>query len=124
MSREPGMVFLVDDDYSVRRSVDRLLRTAGFRVRTFSGVAEFLAEVEPSCRGCIVLDVRMPGQSGFDLFDRLMADGHNLGIIFITGHADFQTAVRSLNDGASDFQFLAKPFEADELIAAVSQALR
>jgi two-component system, LuxR family, response regulator FixJ len=124
MIGEPATVFLVDDDESVRRSVDRLLRTAGFRVRCFAGVAEFLAEVEPCCRGCVVLDVRMPGQSGFDLYDRLTTEGHNLGIIFITGHADFQTAVRSLNADASHFQFLAKPFEADALIAAVSEALR
>ena len=123
MTADAPTVFVVDDDLSVRRAVDRLLRSAGFLVESFGSGDEFLEQVGPERRGCVVLDVRMPGQSGFDLFDRLIADGRDLGVIFVTGHTDLPAAMRAMNAGAT-FHFLVKPFEAEELISAVEQALR
>jgi len=124
MTAAPATVFVVDDDLSVHRAVSRLLRTAGFHVESFPSGEEFFCNVEAGRRGCIVLDVRMPGQSGFDLSDRLTSDGWNLAVILITGHADLPAARRAMNNIPSRFHFLPKPFEADALIQAVRQALR
>lgn len=124
MNLEPATVFVIDDDESVRRAVDRLLRIEGFRVESFASCAEFLEQVHPTRHGCVVLDVRMPGYSGFDLFELLTGQRRELGVIFVTGHANFDIAIRSVANTITDFQFLVKPFEADELITAVRQALR
>ena len=124
MTASTATVFIVDDDVSVRRAVGRLLRTAGFQVESFASGQEFFDQVDADRRGCIVLDVRMPGQSGFDLFGRLTSDRRNLGVIFITGHADLPSAMRAMNTSPGNFHFLLKPFEADALIVAVGQALR
>ena len=123
MSDSPSTVFVVDDDPSVRRAVERLLRASGFRVETFVSGDEFLEKVDADRTGCVVLDVRMPGQSGFDVFDRLTSEGRDLRVIFITGHADLATAVRATNSRSPEFQLLMKPFEAEALIEAVNKAL-
>jgi FixJ family two-component response regulator len=120
---EAARVFVVDDDPSVRTAVVRLLRTAGFTVESFPSGAAFLEQVEPDQGGCLVLDVKMPSQSGFDLFERVAADRRSLSVIFITGHADLTAVMRRVGAPAANYHFLTKPFEADALIAAVRRAL-
>jgi len=121
MSEPESTVFVVDDDPSVRRGLERLLRTAGHRVECFASGREFLERPEHDGPCCLVLDVRMPGQSGLDLHDRLVASGRDIPVIFITGHADVPMAVRAMKAGAVDF--LSKPFDDAELLGAARQAL-
>jgi FixJ family two-component response regulator len=116
-----AIVFVVDDDLSVRRGLDLLLRTAGHRVESFASAREFLARAEHEGPRCLVLDIRMPGQSGLELYERLMTSGRDIPVIFITGHADIPMAVRAMKAGAVDF--LPKPFDDSELLGATSQAL-
>jgi FixJ family two-component response regulator len=117
----PAIVFVVDDDPSVRRGLDRLLRAAGMRVESFASAREFLDRPEHDGPRCLVLDVRMPGQSGLELHERLVATGRDIPVIFITGHADVPMAVRAMKAGAVDF--LSKPFDDAELLGAAGQAL-
>jgi FixJ family two-component response regulator len=121
MSEPEATVFVVDDDPSVRRGLERLLRTAGHRVESFASAREFLERPDHDGPRCLVLDVRMPGQSGLDLHDRLVASGRDIPVIFITGHADVPMAVRAMKAGAVDF--LSKPFDDSELLGAARQAL-
>ncbi len=102
MGVEP-IVFLVDDDPSVRRGLDRLLRSAGHRVEVFASAKEFLERSLHDGPQCLVLDVRMPGYGGLELHDHLLAAGRDIPVIFITGHADVPTAVRAMKAGAVDF---------------------
>ena len=120
MSEPEATIFVVDDDPSVRRGLERLLRTAGHRVESFASAREFLERPEHDGPRCLVLDVRMPGQSGLDLHDRLVASGRDIPVIFITGHADVPMAVRAMKAGAVDF--LSKPFDDSELLGAARQA--
>jgi two-component system response regulator FixJ len=121
MSPESPVVFVVDDDWSVRRAMDRLLRAEGFRVETFGSGSEFLGAL--GCRrGCAVLDVKMPKMSGFDVLECLAARGSTLPVILVTGHGDVPMAARAMKVGC--VSFLAKPFEDDVLLAAVREALR
>ncbi|HWE22386.1 MAG TPA: response regulator [Myxococcales bacterium] len=113
-------VAIVDDDLSVRRGLERLLRSAGYRVESFASAREFLAHPEPAGTCCLVLDVSMPGQSGLHLYDALLANGLNIPVIFIAGHDDLAIAARALKAGAAEF--LSKPFEDEELLRAVAQA--
>jgi FixJ family two-component response regulator len=114
-------VFVVDDDLSVRRSLARLLRSAGYRVATFASAREFLAEGRADGPSCLVLDIRMPGQSGLDLHEMLAADDQQLPVVFITGHGDVPMAARARRSGAVDF--LTKPFDDRTLLGAVQQAI-
>jgi len=114
-------VVVVDDDPSVRRGLERLLRATGYRVETHASARAFLESGDYDRASCLILDVRMPGQSGLDL-QRILADaGHDIPIIFITGHGDIPMAVRAVKAGAVDF--LPKPFDDETLLAAVSQAI-
>jgi two-component system response regulator FixJ len=113
---------VVDDDLSVRRAVARLLRAEGFRVETFESGPEFLDAIDAECHGCVVLDVRMPGLSGFDVLERLAARGTPLAVILVTGDGDIRTAERARKAGC--VHLLAKPFEDLALLDAVRQALR
>jgi FixJ family two-component response regulator len=115
------IVFVVDDDASVREGLGGLIRSAGFRVKTFESAAEFLGQelgAEPSC---LVLDVGLPGLSGIDLQRELAAAERHLPIIFITGQGDIPTTVRAMKAGA--VEFLTKPFLEEELLASIEQAL-
>jgi FixJ family two-component response regulator len=114
-------VFVVDDDASVRRGLQRLLRSAGYRTETFASAREFLERSGPDGHGCLVLDVRLPGPSGFDLQAALAASEDPMPIIFITGHGDAEMAARAMKSGAVDF--LAKPFDDRDLLAAIERAL-
>ena len=97
------MVFVIDDDPSVRKSLSRLLSSVGLRSKTFASPEEFLTTERYDGVGCIVLDVRMPGISGPDLQDRLVRENCTLPIVFITGHGSLPMAVTALKKGAVDF---------------------
>jgi FixJ family two-component response regulator len=121
MSARAPLVYVVDDDPSVRRGVGRLLRLAGYQVRTFGSADEFLEGGEFDAAGCLILDVRLPGASGLELQETLAARGSSLPVVFITGHGDEAMHLRALKAGAVDF--LQKPFSERTLLAAVGEAL-
>ena len=114
------IVFVVDDDSSVRESLELLLRTAGWRVETFCSAMEFLAYPRANIPGCLVLDVSLPDLNGLELQQRL-DDRRELPIVFITGHGDIPMSVRAMKAGA--IEFLTKPFKADALLDAVRGAI-
>lgn len=115
------IVFIVDDDASVRRSIQDLLSSVALRSVAFATPQEFLASKRTDCPGCLVLDVRLPGMSGLD-FQRALAEaGVSLPIIFITGHGDVPMSVQAMKSGA--VEFLLKPFRTQELLDAIQQAL-
>lgn len=120
MTGEPT-VFVVDDDHSVRRSVVRLLKAAGFRVEGFPSAEAFLEGERPEGPGCVVLDVRMAGMSGLELQQRLSRMGRRMPIVFITGHGDVPMSVEAMKAGAVDF--LLKPFDDEALLAAIDRAV-
>jgi FixJ family two-component response regulator len=114
-------IWIIDDDESVRRSLRRLLRAAGFRVETFASAEEFLTRDDrKSCR-CLILDVRMPGTSGLELQEMLVALGSPVPVVFITAHEDRDVERRALREGA--VAFLIKPFDEQALLDAVATAL-
>ena len=115
-----GRIAVVDDDMSVRRGLERLLRSAGYEVETHASVHAFLASDALDTVACLILDVRMPGPSGLDLQAVLAAEGRRIPIVFITGHGDISMAVRAMKAGAADF--LSKPFDDQELFRAIEQA--
>jgi two-component system, LuxR family, response regulator FixJ len=120
MSSSPT-VFIVDDDVSFLRSLARLLRASGFQVVSHNSAAEFLAELSPDLRGCVITDLRMPGMDGMALQQALRKAGSPLPILFLTGHGDIPTTVQAMRGGADDF--LTKHAPKADLIAAVNRAL-
>ena len=114
-------VFVVDDDAAVRRSLARLLRSAGLTVESFASAGEFLARDGYDGVGCIVLDVRMPDLDGMGLQARLADECDDLPVVFLTGHGDIPMSVRAMKKGA--FDFLTKPVDEDVLLTTVRQAL-
>jgi FixJ family two-component response regulator len=119
---QPGPVaFIVDDDAAVREALGSLLRSVGLRVEAFSSAKEFLAFPRPAVPACLVLDVRLPGLSGLELQSELARSGHQLPIIFITGHGDIPMSVRAMKAGA--VEFLTKPFRDQDLLDAIQQAI-
>ena len=120
MTGPRALFFVIDDDASVRRGLERLLRSAGYAVETFASARAFLDRGDYARASCLVLDVRMPGQSGLDLQNVLVTAGYDIPILFITGHGDVAMAVQAIKAGAVDF--LAKPFDDDVFLEAVHQA--
>ncbi len=119
---DPGpVVFVVDDDASVRKSLARLLRAEGYETETYGSAEEFLQKASQKEGGCIILDVRMPGKSGMQLQEDLSNTSSSLPIIFITGHGSLSIGVQAMKKGAIDF--LSKPFDDDQLLAAVGAAV-
>src|SRR5207248_7743559 len=114
-------VFVVDDYAPGRKSIARLLRTAGFAVTAFASAKEFLAQYEPETPGCLVLDLAMPGVSGLELQRILAGKSSLLPIIFLTSHGDIPKSVQAMKHGASDF--LTKPVNDEDLLAAVRVAI-
>lgn len=114
-------VFVVDDDPGVRRSLSRVLREEGFDVRTFESAEAFLARPDKTSRGCLVLDVSLPGLDGLALQSRLVEAGQAMPIVFLTGHGDIPMSVRAIKAGAADF--LTKPVASEALLAAVRAAI-
>jgi FixJ family two-component response regulator len=117
MSEQQPIVFVIDDDPSVREALDSLLRSVALKVQLFGSAQEFLDTERPNAPGCIVLDVRLPGRSGLDFQHDLAKLGIHLPIIFITGHGDIPMSARAFKAGA--IEFLTKPFRDQEFIDAV-----
>lgn len=115
------IVFIVDDDLSVRRTTERLVRTAGFNVQAFTSGRDFLNSARPDGPACLILDVRMPGLDGMQLQKELTQSGIKIPIIFITGHGDIPMSVRAMKAGA--VEFLTKPFRSRSLLEAIQSAI-
>jgi FixJ family two-component response regulator len=118
---EKSTIHVVDDDVSFRRAVTRLLRAAKYEVRSYASAAEFMSTDASPSPGCILLDLKMPGASGFDVQQSLAKTEERLPIIFLTGHGDIPASVRAMKAGAVDF--LTKPVQRDALLRAVESAL-
>ena len=121
MSEPEAIVFVVDDDASVREAVQRLISSVKLRVQTFGSTRDFLASKRPDVPACLVLDVRLPDASGLELQRDLAEAGIKIPIIFITGHADVPMTVQAMKAGA--VEFLTKPFRGQELLDAIQQAI-
>jgi RNA polymerase sigma factor (sigma-70 family) len=121
MTEIKPIVFIVDDDESVRQSLGLLLSSVGLDVKTYPSAQEFLKGVSPGASGCLITDVRMPGMTGLDLQERCADAGLFLPIIFITGHGTVPMSVRAMKAGAIDF--LQKPFEEQDLLNAINRAI-
>ena len=121
MPRPTSLVYVVDDDLSVRRSLERLLKSSGFEVKAFKSGQEFLSDADQNAAGCLIVDVVMPGLSGLELQQKLLARGHEVPIIFITAHDNATVQQKALSAGAC--AFLRKPFEDVVLLDAIYLAL-
>jgi FixJ family two-component response regulator len=121
MNKTDATIFIVDDDPSVRKSLLRLIRSAGWQGEAFASAREFLARTVFSRTGCVVLDVRMPGMTGPELRDLMAEQASSLPVIFLTGHGDLATGVDAMKKGAVDF--LQKPVHDEALLQAIQQAV-
>jgi FixJ family two-component response regulator len=119
--QEVPTVFIVDDDPSILRSLQRLLQSAGWATQAYSSPEEFLRLRDPAAPGCLILDVSMPGLDGFATQQRLIEEGMPLPVIFLTGHGDVPTSVRAMRAGAMNF--LCKPVSEEPLLASVAEAI-
>ena len=121
MSDSNSTVLVIDDDPNFRASVGRLLRSLGLNVQLFASIAEFLESDPPDCATCLVLDIRLPDQSGLDLQRELAAANREIPIIFVTGHGDIPMSVQAMKRGA--IEFLTKPFRDQDLLDAIQLGL-
>jgi len=121
-SEEQAIVFVIDDDESLREALKNLFGMVGLRAETFAGPAEFLKRKLPDVPACIVLDVRLPGISGLELQSELATRNIKIPIIFMTGHGDIPMTVKAMKAGA--FEFLPKPFRDQDMLDAVQLALK
>lgn len=121
MKSSDSIVFVVDDDLSVRQALASLIGSVGLRSETFASAQEFLQYERPDAAACLVLDVRLPGLSGLDLQAELAKTRKRIPIVFITGHGDIPMTVRAMKAGATEF--LLKPFRDQELLDAIRQGL-
>lgn len=117
-----GIAYLVDDDAAIRDALVWLLGSRGVKSRAWASAESFLADYREEMSGCIILDIRMIGMTGFELFDRLLALGCAMPVLFLTGHGDVPLAVKALKRGA--FDFIEKPFNDNELADRVIEALK
>ena len=118
---EAALISIVDDDESMREALQSLLRSVGFRAKTFASAEQFLQSDEIETTACLILDVRMPGMSGLELQRRLMATQCRIPIVFVTAHGDEEARSRALQEGA--VEFLLKPFSEEALLNAIQVAL-
>ena len=116
-----ALVFVIDDDASVRKGVSRLLRSARYKSEAFESASDFLAREQHSGPACLIVDVRMPGINGMDLQETLIQRRREEQLVFITGHGDISMCAQAMKAGAADF--LPKPFRDDELLQCVERAL-
>jgi FixJ family two-component response regulator len=119
---DDSIVYVVDDDEPTRRSLSALFRSVGLRAETFGSTREFLPFPKPAIPSCIVLDVRLPHESGLELQQQLLKTGLSASIVFISGHGDIPMTVQAMKAGARDF--LTKPFRDQDILDAVASALR
>jgi FixJ family two-component response regulator len=117
-----AIIFVVDDDVSMREALESLIRSVGFKVETFASAQDFLVRRREDWPSCLVLDVRLPGLSGLDLQKRIAEANRKIPIVFITGHGDVPTSVRAMKAGA--VEFLTKPFSDRDLLDAIQQAIK
>jgi FixJ family two-component response regulator len=117
----PGIVFVIDDDSSMRAALEDLVRSVGLQAQVFASPQEFRQSERPDIPGCVVLDVRLPGMSGLAFQKELVQEGVTLPIIFITGHGDIPMSVRAMKAGA--VEFLTKPFHEQDLLDAIHIAI-
>ena len=122
MTNNQFIVMIVDDDESIRRAARRLIKSYGFPVETFASAEDFLSSGRLHETACLVLDVQMPGLNGLELQSRLITDGHQVPIIFITAFNDENARAQALKAGA--LGYLVKPFEEADLLTAINVALR
>jgi FixJ family two-component response regulator len=122
MTNNQFVVMIVDDDESIRRAARRLIKSYGFPVETFASAEDFLSSGRLHETACLVLDVQMPGLNGLELQSRLITDGHQVPIIFITAFNDENARAQALKAGA--LGYLVKPFEEADLLTAINIALR
>ena len=122
MAEPKAIVFVVDDDLSVREALGSLIRSAGLKVGTFASAQEFLARPRADMPSWLVLDIRLPGLSGLELQKRMAGVNIEIPIIFITGHGDVPTTVQAMKAGA--VEFLTKPFRDEDLLEAIQQAIK
>jgi FixJ family two-component response regulator len=120
MNSADAVVFIVDDDVSVREALSSLIASAGLNVAVFGSAAEFLDTEKPDSPACLVLDLELPGTSGLEL-QRELASGIGPPIVFITGHGDIPSSVRAMKAGA--IEFLTKPFKDEDLLRAIDAAI-
>ena len=118
---ETALISIVDDDESMREAIQSLLRSVGFRAKTFASGEQFLQSDQIENTACLILDVRMPGMSGLELQRRLMATQCRIPIVFVTAHGEEEARSRALQEGAVDF--LLKPFSEEALLNAIQVAL-
>jgi FixJ family two-component response regulator len=121
MREAEPVVFVIDDDEMIRDGIQSLIRSVGFRVKTFASAQDFMRAKREDAPACLVLDVRMPGLSGLDLQREMSNAGIRIPIIFITGHGDIPMSVRAMKEGA--LEFLTKPFRGQELLDAVREGV-
>ena len=121
MNQADPTIFVIDDDVSIRRALESLIKSVGWQVRTFKNAQDFLRSVDIDAPGCLILDVRLPGLSGLDLQRSLAERKHHLPIIFLTGHGDIPMSVRAMKAGA--VEFLTKPFREQDLLDAIQVAI-
>jgi FixJ family two-component response regulator len=121
MPEPKAIVFVVDDDLSVREGLESLIRSAGLKVESFESARAFLARQKAELPSCLVLDVRLPGLNGLDLQKRMAEFNIDMPVIFISGHGDVPTTVRAMKAGA--VEFLTKPFVDSDLLDAIAQAI-
>ena len=118
---ETALISIVDDDESMREALQSLLRSVGFRAKTFASAEQFLQSDQIENTACLILDVRMPGMSGLELQRRLMATQCRIPIVFVTAHGEEEARSRALQEGA--VEFLLKPFSEEALLNAIQAAL-
>jgi len=121
LTDEHPVIFIIDDDPSMRATLADVMRSVGLAVQTFASAQDFLGARLPDAPACLVLDVRLPGQSGLDLHRTLTESGIELPVVFISGNGDVQISVRAMKAGAVDF--LAKPFRDQDLLDAVHEGI-
>jgi two-component system, LuxR family, response regulator FixJ len=114
-------VFIVEDDDATRDALSRLLRAEGLRVRSYASAEAFLGDYDPTLKGCLLADVRLPGINGIELMHKLVREKASLSVVIITGHGDVPLAVAAIKAGA--FDFIEKPFDPDGLVESVRKAL-
>jgi len=121
---KPAMptVYVLDDDDGMRRALDTLLSTVGYKTAVYARPSDFFAQFKPDAAGCLVLDIRMPEMSGLEVQQQLNRMGSTLPVIFITGHGDVPMAVQAMKEGA--FEFIQKPFRDQELLDRINHALK